>query len=104
MPVTGFWSAILIGLVVGVLARLLIPGKQPIGIILTLLTGIGAAFLGSFVADQIGYTYTVGIDWIKLLIQVVFAAIAVLILTVIFRNQINPSPARKPRARKSRRS
>jgi uncharacterized membrane protein YeaQ/YmgE (transglycosylase-associated protein family) len=97
MPVTGFVSAIVVGMIVGVLGRLLIPGKQPIGIVLTLLVGIGAAFLGSFASVQIGIKYVYGIDWFELLVQVVFAGIAVLILSLAFRRQIEP--AARPRAR-----
>jgi uncharacterized membrane protein YeaQ/YmgE (transglycosylase-associated protein family) len=102
MPVTGFVSAIVVGMIVGVLGRLLIPGKQPIGIVATLLVGIGAAFLGTFVSGKIGITYVYGIDWFKLLIQVVFAGIAVLILTMAFRRQIEPAARPRARARKRR--
>jgi uncharacterized membrane protein YeaQ/YmgE (transglycosylase-associated protein family) len=102
MPVTGFVSAIIVGLAVGVLGRLLIPGKQPIGIVLTLLVGIGAAFLGSFVANQIGIEYVYGIDWFRLLVQVVLAGVAVLVLTVLFRRQIEPAARPRARARKRR--
>lgn len=98
MAVNGFVSAIIVGMIVGVLGRLLIPGKQPIGIVLTLLVGIGAAFLGTFVAGRTGITYEYGIDWFELLIQVVVAGIAVVILTAVFRRQITPTTAR-PRAR-----
>lgn len=97
MHVTGFVSAIIVGLIVGVLGRLLIPGKQPIGAVLTLLVGIGAAFLGTWASSAIGHEYVYfSIDWLKLLIQVVFAGIAVLILTMVFRRQIEPT---KPKAR-----
>ena len=50
MTITGIISAILIGVVVGVLGRLLVPGKQPIGMLLTILVGIVAAFLGTALA------------------------------------------------------
>jgi uncharacterized membrane protein YeaQ/YmgE (transglycosylase-associated protein family) len=100
MHVTGFVSAILVGSLVGVLGRLLIPGKQPIGVPLTLLVGIGAAFLGSFIANRVGIEYVYGIDWFELLLQVVVAGIAVLALTMVFRRQIQPST--RPRAARSR--
>jgi len=47
MTITGIISAILIGLVIGALGRLVVPGKQHIPIWLTILVGIGAAFLGT---------------------------------------------------------
>jgi uncharacterized membrane protein YeaQ/YmgE (transglycosylase-associated protein family) len=44
------WWA-LIGLVIGALARLVLPGMQPIGWLGTVLAGIGGALLGGIVAD-----------------------------------------------------
>jgi len=46
MTITGIISAILIGIVVGVIGRLIVPGKQPIGFLVTILVGIVAAFIG----------------------------------------------------------
>ena len=45
---------IIIGLVIGVLARLILPGRQRIGMGLTLLLGIGGALIGGIVASAIG--------------------------------------------------
>ncbi len=45
---------ILIGLVIGVVARLLLPGRQRIGVALTILLGIGGALIGGLVASAIG--------------------------------------------------
>ena len=45
---------ILIGIVIGVLARLVLPGRQHIGILPTILLGIGGALVGGVVASQIG--------------------------------------------------
>ncbi|MFI0796634.1 MULTISPECIES: GlsB/YeaQ/YmgE family stress response membrane protein [Micromonospora] len=77
MEVTGFITAIVIGLVIGALGRLVVPGKQTIPIWLTLLIGVVAAILGTLVAGAFGVDDTAGIDWIELLIQVIFAAIGV---------------------------
>lgn len=81
MTITGVISAILIGLVVGVLGRLVLPGKQRIPIWLTIVVGIIAAFVGTWLARIMGLpTATEGIDWIELLVQVVVAAIGVAIV------------------------
>ncbi len=81
MTITGIITAILIGIVVGVLGRLLLPGKQPIGMLVTILVGIVAAFLGTFLARAIGIpTATNGIDWLELLVQVIVAAVGVAIV------------------------
>jgi uncharacterized membrane protein YeaQ/YmgE (transglycosylase-associated protein family) len=75
--VTGIITAIIIGLIIGALGRLVIPGKQNIPIWLTILIGIVAAIIGTFLAAAIGVADTKGIDWIELLIQVVLAAVGV---------------------------
>ena len=46
---------ILVGFVAGVLARLLKPGRQNIGIILTSLLGIGGALLAGWLGRQLGW-------------------------------------------------
>ena len=45
---------IVIGIVIGVLARLVLPGRQRIGVLLTILLGIGGALIGGVVASAIG--------------------------------------------------
>lgn len=78
MTITGVITAILIGIVVGVLGRLLVPGRQPIGMLLTILVGIVSAFIGTAIARAIGIpTATSGIDWLELLVQVIVAALGV---------------------------
>ncbi|MDT5328145.1 MAG: hypothetical protein QOF25_5297 [Mycobacterium sp.] len=85
MTITGIISAILIGLVIGVLGRLVVPGKQHIPMWLTILVGIGAALLGTALARAMGIaTATEGVDWLELLVQVVVAAIGVAIVAAIF--------------------
>jgi uncharacterized membrane protein YeaQ/YmgE (transglycosylase-associated protein family) len=80
MHVTGFITAIIIGLIIGALGRLVVPGKQNIPIWLTIIIGIVAALIGTFIAGAIGVANTRGVDWIELLIQVVLAAIGVAIV------------------------
>ncbi len=46
---------ILLGLVAGALAKLIMPGDDPGGIIVTILIGIAGAFVGGFLATAIGY-------------------------------------------------
>lgn len=78
MTITGIISAILIGVVIGVLGRLVVPGRQRIGMLLTILVGIVAAFLGTALARAMGIpTATSGVDWLELLVQVVVAALGV---------------------------
>jgi uncharacterized membrane protein YeaQ/YmgE (transglycosylase-associated protein family) len=85
MAIHGIISAILIGLVIGALGRLVVPGKQHIPIWLTILVGIGAAFAGTALARAMGIpTDTKGIDWMELLVQVIVAAVGVAIVAAAF--------------------
>ena len=77
MTVTGIISAIIIGLIIGALGRLVLPGRQAIPIWLTILIGIAAAIVGTLLAAAIGVAATRGIDWIELLIQIALAAVGV---------------------------
>lgn len=77
MEISGIISAIVVGLIVGVLGRLVAPGKQKIALWLTLLVGVVAAFVGTAVARGIGYADTDGWDWLEFLTQVVIAAVGV---------------------------
>ena len=74
MTVSGIISAIIIGLIIGALGRLIVPGKQDIPIWLTKF-GIVAALIGSAIVSSLRDTE--GIDWVELLVQVVLAAIGV---------------------------
>ena len=70
-------SAIVVGLIIGALGRLVLPGRQDISIWLTIAIGIVAALVGSLIASLLGVGDTSGIDWIKLIIQVALAAAGV---------------------------
>ena len=48
-------SAIIIGLIVGALAKLIMPGKDPGGIIVTILLGIAGSMLASFLGRMLGW-------------------------------------------------
>ena len=77
MTVTGIISALIVGLIIGALGRLVVPGKQNIPIWLTMVIGVVAALLGTVIANAVGVGNTRGFDWIELLFQVVLAAIGV---------------------------
>ena len=73
-------SAVVIGAIVGALARLLVPGRQNMSIGLTLIVGIVAALLGTLIAQMFGWADTRGIDWIEHLLQLALAVIGVAIV------------------------
>jgi uncharacterized membrane protein YeaQ/YmgE (transglycosylase-associated protein family) len=61
----GILSWILFGLVVGIIAKLLMPGRDPGGFIITILLGIAGALIGGFVGRAMGfYGPDEGASWI----------------------------------------
>jgi uncharacterized membrane protein YeaQ/YmgE (transglycosylase-associated protein family) len=84
MTITGIITAIVIGAIIGFLGRLVAPGKQNIPIWLTIVVGIVAAFIGTWIAGLFGVADTRGIDWIELIMQVIVAAIGVAVVAGIW--------------------
>ncbi len=78
MHIGGIISAIIVGLIIGALGRLVVPGKQAIPIWLTIIIGIIASFIGGYIAAAFGYvSANGGIPWIEIILQIVVAAIGV---------------------------
>jgi uncharacterized membrane protein YeaQ/YmgE (transglycosylase-associated protein family) len=84
----GILSAIVIGAAIGVLARLVIPGRQTIGMLMTIVIGIVAALLGTWIAQQVGAVTTPGIDWIEILFQVGLAIIGIGLFSSVGRRRV----------------
>ncbi|MEW9265259.1 GlsB/YeaQ/YmgE family stress response membrane protein [Kineococcus endophyticus] len=76
MSVTGIITAIIVGLIIGALARLVMPGKQNISIVLTIVVGIVAALIGTALSRAVGVN-TTGFSFLQLVIQVIIAVIGV---------------------------
>jgi uncharacterized membrane protein YeaQ/YmgE (transglycosylase-associated protein family) len=70
------WT-IIVGFVLGVIAKLILPGKQPIPWWLTIICGILGSFLGNAVAGWIGVRHTNGVDWIRHILQLAGAVLLV---------------------------
>ena len=66
---------ILIGIVIGILARLVLPGRQPIGMWMTILFGIAGALVGGIVASAIGEGDIWELNFIGTVVGVVAAAV-----------------------------
>jgi uncharacterized membrane protein YeaQ/YmgE (transglycosylase-associated protein family) len=77
MEISGIISAIIIGIIIGVLGRLVVPGRQHIGILLTIVVGIVAALIGAAIASGLGVADTKGVDWIEWLIQIGLAGVGI---------------------------
>lgn len=79
--------AVVSGAVLGILARLILPGRQNISVLLTVLVGMAAAFIGGLIADWIGVGHPSGIDWIKHGIQLALALVGVGLMSTTRRRR-----------------
>lgn len=70
-------GTIIFGAIIGALARLVLPGKQDLSVLMTVLCGIFGAIVGYFLAAALGVRHTGGIDWIRDIISVIVAVLAV---------------------------
>ena len=66
---------IVVGAIVGVLARFVVPGDDPMGIIGTIVLGIVGAVIGGWAAGEI-FKDTAGVDWIASVVAAVILVLA----------------------------
>jgi uncharacterized membrane protein YeaQ/YmgE (transglycosylase-associated protein family) len=66
----GIVSWIILGLLVGIIAKFFMPGKDPGGIFITIILGIAGAFVGGFIGSALGLGSVSGFDIRSLLIAV----------------------------------
>ena len=79
----GIFSWIILGLVVGVIAKFLMPGKDPGGIIITILLGIAGAVGGGFISSKMGFGAVTGFNLPSLIIAVGGAMLLLLLYRVV---------------------
>jgi uncharacterized membrane protein YeaQ/YmgE (transglycosylase-associated protein family) len=79
----GILAWIILGLVVGVIAKFLMPGKDPGGIFITILLGIAGAIGGGFISSAIGFGEVTGFDLRSLMIAVGGSIILLAIYRVV---------------------
>ncbi len=73
------------GLVVGLLAKFIVPGKDPGGIILTILLGIGGALAGGFIGSELGIGSVTGFDLRSILIATGGSVLILLLFRMLRR-------------------
>ena len=66
----GFIAWVILGLIVGILAKWIMPGRDPGGVILTIVIGIAGALIGGFIASAVGFGRVTGFDLRSLIIAV----------------------------------
>lgn len=77
----GIISWIVLGLIAGVLAKTLMPGKDPGGLIITILLGIAGAFVGGWLGTQLGVASFDGFT----LQGIAVATVGAVVLLVLYR-------------------
>jgi len=77
----GILSWIVMGLIVGILAKFIMPGQDPGGIIITILLGIGGAFVGGFIGSFLGLGPVSGFN----IGSIVLATGGAILLLVLYR-------------------
>ena len=75
----GILTWIILGLIVGIIAKFIMPGKDPGGFFITIVLGIAGAFVGGFIGSALGFGSVTGFD-IRSLLLAVGGAILLLVL------------------------
>jgi uncharacterized membrane protein YeaQ/YmgE (transglycosylase-associated protein family) len=76
-----FLWAIIAGLIIGLLAKLVVPGRNPIPLWATILVGIVGGLVGNLLASAFGVADTNGVDWIRHILQIGVAAVLIAAVT-----------------------
>ena len=72
-------GVIIAGAIIGALAKLVMPGKQAGGIIVTIILGILGVLIGYYLAAALGVEATNGIDWLRWIISIIVAVVLIAI-------------------------
>jgi uncharacterized membrane protein YeaQ/YmgE (transglycosylase-associated protein family) len=81
----GILAWIVMGLIVGVLAKFFMPGKDPGGFIVTTLIGIAGAFVGGYIGSFLGLGAFTGFNFGSLLLAIGGAIILLILYRVVKR-------------------
>jgi uncharacterized membrane protein YeaQ/YmgE (transglycosylase-associated protein family) len=90
---------IIIGIVIGVIARLLLPGRQHIGFFMTILLGIVGAVIGGAVASAIGEGDIFELNFVGTIVGIV-AAVLLIALAETVGVGADRAPERRERPRR----
>jgi|SRR5215510_2650204 len=78
----GILSWLVVGLIAGVLAKLIVPGKDPGGIVVTIAIGVVGAIVAGFVTSLIlGHDYVSGINFTTIIV----ATLGAILLLIVYR-------------------
>ena len=84
-------GALVVGLIIGALARLIMPGKQSIGVIMTIVLGALGSFIGTWLTYQFGYSNSNGgFEIIPFLVGIIVAVVLIAIYVGITGRRNTP--------------
>lgn len=81
----GLITWIVLGLIVGVLAKWLMPGRVPDNWLITILLGIGGAMVGGYLGALLGVATVTGINVVSILLSVIGAAILLYVYKLVVK-------------------
>jgi len=82
------WIAwIVLGLIAGIIAKLLMPGRDPGGFIITAIIGIVGALIGGFISTRLGFGDVTGLNIASILIAVVGSIVLLIVYRLFVRNR-----------------
>ncbi len=78
---------IILGLVAGLIAKFVMPGNDPGGLIVTILVGIAGAVIGGFVSGALGFGAVSGVNFRSVIIAAIGAFALLFLLRVLKRGK-----------------
>lgn len=73
------WT-IIVGLVIGMLGRLILPGRQDISLLMTTIIGVIASLVAGVILGALAYRNSSGgIPWLAIIVGAILAAVGILI-------------------------
>ncbi|WP_270888388.1 GlsB/YeaQ/YmgE family stress response membrane protein [Pedococcus sp. 5OH_020] len=76
-------GVIIAGAIIGALARLVMPGRQGISALVTVILGILGVLIGYYLAAALGVAATNGIDWLRWIISIIVAVVLIAIYIAV---------------------
>jgi len=83
----GILAWIVLGLIAGMIAKLIMPGRQRGGCLLTILLGIAGALVGGFIGRELGYGGVEDFSWASLGWAILGSFLPLLVFGLLFRRK-----------------
>jgi uncharacterized membrane protein YeaQ/YmgE (transglycosylase-associated protein family) len=87
----GILTWVVLGLIAGVVAKLIMPGNDPGGFIITILLGVAGALVGGFIASALGFGAVSGFNFVSIAIAILGAILLLFIYRLVLGRRAKPS-------------